>query len=90
MAFSLVNENKPHDFDEIARSLVELWGANRQQCLEARRQTGVLLNALLGSPTEWQGHRQLVLRKVSAMLKITELELNRMRQFALSQDETSC
>lgn len=68
--------------DRLLVQLNQLWKARHVLDLETRHQTGVLLNELLGPPTERQSYGGKVLEKVSKRLRLPMGELSRMRHFA--------
>jgi len=71
--------------------LVKLWTIHNTRSLEVRLETGSLLNARLGQPTERQPRNQSVLKQAADTLRIAASELYRMRWFEyFSKDEESC
>ena len=71
--------------------LSKLWADHNTRSLEVRLETGKLLNARLGEPTQRQRRGQSVLRQAAETLHIAVSEFNRMRWFAhFSKDEQSC
>ena len=71
--------------------LAKLWANHNVRSLEVRLETGSLLNARLGQPTERQPRNQSVLKQAAETLHIAVSELYRMRWFAhFSKDEESC
>jgi hypothetical protein len=68
--------------DQLLVQLNRLWKARHVLDLGTRHQTGVLLNQLLGLPTERQTYGGKVLEKVSKRLRLPKGELSRMRHFA--------
>lgn len=70
------------DDNQLLDNLVDLWKSHNERSLRVRMETGRLLNARLGSPTERQPRGQRVLRQAADKLHTAQSELSRMRWFA--------
>jgi len=70
-------------FQSKLTSLVKQWRAHNTKGLEIRHQTGLLLNAHFGPPTERQTRGEGVLNSAAEQLQTTVSELSRMRWFAV-------
>jgi hypothetical protein len=70
--------------------LVKLWAADNTRSLGVRLETGSLLNAHLGQPTERQRCGRSVLKQAADRLQIAESDLNRMRWLPYFSKDESC
>ena len=76
---------------QLIGKLAKLWANYNKRGLQVRQETGSLLNASIGQPTERQGRGRSVLKQAADELHTSPSELNRMRWFAyFSMDEKSC
>ena len=84
-------EQSANDDAQLLGKLAKLWANHNTRSLQVRLETGSLLNARLGQPTERQRRGRSVLKQAAETLHTAESELNRMRWFAyFSKDEESC
>lgn len=83
---------RPADRDaQLLDKLARLWAAHNKRSLEIRLETGRLLNARLGDPTQRQLRGRSLLKQAAETLQMAASELNRMRWYGhFSKDEKSC
>ena len=81
-AASTAAECGAHAEKALLEALTRLWKSHHRRGVEARHQTGLLLNRHVGPPTQRQEYGAAVLRRLSKALHVAESDLSRMRWFA--------